>query len=468
MAKKCEQLVSKGPIIENPMHLWQQICTEIIPLTNKAAVDRWFKPLQVIRVETSSLILGGDNLFAQSFIEDNFRSQLHSAVGKVFGKPMKVEFMSMESAQAPEENPVSAPQPTAITISEAQSDVEPVGLNTRFTFETFVVGANSEFAHAASLAVAQAPARTFNPLFLHGSVGLGKTHLMQAIGHQLQQRKKGFKVLYVTSEQFVNEYISATQKNELTKFRRRYRQVDALLIDDIQFLCGKERSQEEFFHTFNSIVVEGHKQMVLASDVPPSELNGLEKRLVSRFEWGNTVQLSPPDVETRIAILRHKLASMKMELPDEVLFFIAEKIRSNIRRLEGALTRVASYGSLVGKKLTVTQIETLLKDLLKIESQGRVTFESIQKKVAETYDLRPADMTSKRRPANIAMPRMIAMHLCRRLTPSSLKEIGDAFGGRDHGTVIHADKTVREKMAQDSQFRMQIEYLSEKLSTEGR
>ena len=460
MPKKCEQPVNNLLPIGNLSDLWKQICSEISLISSPSAVERWFNPLQLEQVTEESLTLVGGNLFAQSFIEDNFKSQLQTAITRVLGAPRKIFFKAQENP-----TPATIPTPTVQVIQESQKEPEPSGLNPRFTFDSFVVGTNGEFAHAAALGVAQAPARTYNPLFLYGSVGLGKTHLMQAIGHQLQ-KKKGFKVVYVTSEHFANEFIYAIQKNELTKFRKKYRQVDCLLIDDVQFLGGKEKSQEEFFHTFNSVVVDGHKQIILSSDVPPSELNGLEKRLVSRFDWGMTAQLCPPDIETRTAILRQKLAVMQVSLSDEVLEFIAQKIKSNIRRLEGALTRVAGYGSLINKKLTVAQIEPLLKDLIKIESEGRVTFDSVMKKVSETYDIRQADMTSKRRPANIVLPRMIAMHLCRRLTKASLKEIGEAFGGRDHGTVLHADKTILDRIQKDPQFSTQIQYLSEKLSTE--
>ncbi len=458
MPKKCEQPVNDRPPIGNLAEVWTQICSEISQISSPSAVERWFSPLKLDQINEQNLTLVGGNLFAQSFIEDNFNSQLQTAITRVLGAPRKILFKAQDTI-------ATTSTPMVQVIQESQKEPEPSGLNPRFTFDSFVVGTNCEFAHAAALGVAQAPARTYNPLFLYGSVGLGKTHLMQAIGHQLQ-KKKGFKVVYVTSEHFANEFIYAIQKNELTKFRKKYRQVDCLLIDDVQFLGGKEKSQEEFFHTFNSVVVDGHKQIVLSSDVPPSELNGLEKRLVSRFDWGMTAQLCPPDIETRTAILRQKLAGMQVTLSDEVLTFIAQKIKTNIRRLEGALTRVAGYGSLINKKLTVAQIEPLLKDLIKIESEGRVTFDSVMKKVSETYDIRQTDMTSKRRPANIVLPRMIAMHLCRRLTKASLKEIGEAFGGRDHGTVLHADKTIQERIEKDPQFSTQIQYLSEKLSTE--
>jgi chromosomal replication initiator protein len=299
-------------------------------------------------------------------------------------------------------------------------------------------------------------------LFLHGGVGLGKTHLMQAIGHHILGKKKGAKVSYVTSEQFTNDFIDAIQNNSLLKFRKRYRQMDVLLIDDIQFLAGKERSQEEFFHTFNTLF-DGHKQIVLSSDRPPSELADLEARLVSRFDWGLTAELQPPDTETRMAILRKKAQSLEIQLSKEVLAYLAERVRTNVRRLEGALTRVASYASLSGQSPTFEKIEHLLKDILQEEARRSITIDQIQKRVAEHFDVRLADMTSKRRPANIAFPRQIAMYLSRELTKGSLSEIGDAFGGRDHGTVLHAHRLVRERMTKEEKIRQVISFLESQL-----
>ena len=335
-------------------------------------------------------------------------------------------------------------------------------MNPRNSFETFVVGSNNQFAHAAALAVAQSPAKTYNPLFIYGGVGLGKTHLMQAIGQQVMDRKKNFKVMYLSSEKFTNEFIDAIQHNTLVKFRKRYRQSDLLLIDDIHFLAGKERSQEEFFHTFNTLF-DGRKQIVMSSDRPASEIANLEQRLVSRFEWGLTAELQPPDIETRMAILRKKMQILHVQLSQEILEFLAQRVRTNVRRLEGALMRVASYVSLSGREISRETVEQLLRDILQEEAKKIVTIDQIQKKVAEHFDVRLADMTSKRRPANIAFPRQIAMYLARRHTKSSLNEIGDAFGGRDHGTVLHAFKTVTERMKKEDQVRQLILLLDTQL-----
>jgi chromosomal replication initiator protein len=295
-----------------------------------------------------------------------------------------------------------------------------------------------------------------------GGVGLGKTHLLHAIGQHVLAHKKHAKVIYLSTEKFTNEFIDAIQNNSLVKFRRKYRQGDVFLIDDIQFLAGKERIQEEFFHTFNTLH-ESRKQIVLTCDRPASEIQGLEQRLVSRFEWGLVTDLQPPDVETRLAILRKKEKAMGVELPEDIINFLAQRIRTNIRRLEGALVRVTSFASLTGRKLTLEVVEGLLREVLHEEGRFTITIDTIQKKVAEHYDLRIADMSSKRRPENIAFPRQIAMYLARQLTESSLNTIGEAFGGRDHGTVLHACRLVKDRMTVDSQVRQVVSYLEKQL-----
>jgi chromosomal replication initiator protein len=448
----------------NHRELWEAICLELQQVVSADAVSRWFKPLSVIAYEKGVLTLGSDNSIYQFWIEENYLPQVKAAASRVLGLPVSIGFhlpAPADGAKAPA--PTEAPRPKKETRAHASTSVDSRGaLNPRSTFESFVVGMNNQFAHAAAKAVADAPARTYNPLFLHGSVGLGKTHLMQAVGHLIQQNKKHLKVFYVTSEQFTNDYISAIQHGELQKFRKSYRQVDVLLIDDIQFLAGKDRSQEEFFHTFNTLF-DGSKQIVVTADSPPTEIANIEKRLTSRFEWGLAAELQPPDAETRLAILRHKMEGMSQKLADPILDFIAERVKTNVRRLEGALNRVAAFATLHGKAMSVPQVETLLRDLLQQEGQQTVSIDLIQRRVAETYDLRLADMTSKRRPANIALPRMVAMYLSRRLTTSSLNDIGDAFGGRDHGTVLHANRTIETKMKTDENLRRIVNYLADKL-----
>jgi chromosomal replication initiator protein len=317
-------------------------------------------------------------------------------------------------------------------------------------------------AHAAALAVAQSPAQAYNPLFLYGDTGLGKTHLMHAIGHAILRRKPDARVAYLSTEKFTNEFIQALQENSLTKFRQRYRQADVLLLDDVQFLANKERIQEEFFHTFNDLFEAG-KQIVLSSDRRASEIQKLEARLVSRFEWGLPADIQSPDVETRIAILRTKAAALKCDLPAPIINFIAQNITKNIRRLEGALIKVASYTALTSKPIDLATAERLLHDVLMEQAQTILTIETIQKRVADHFQIRHSDMTSKRRPNNIAIPRQIAMYITRTLTKHSLQEIGDAFGGRDHGTVIHACKAVDNMMEQDATTRSSVEFLKNQL-----
>jgi len=448
--------------------IWASICLELQQVVSVDAVTRWFRPLRVHNYANKTLTLSSDNSIYQYWIEENYLSQLKATASRVLGESVEIIFHSHDcpTTEIRPDVPPKAETPRSrkevIRLAPQASTDSRGSLNPRCTFESFVVGENNRFAAAAARAVAEAPARTYNPLFLHGSVGLGKTHLMQAIGHLIQANKKHLKVFYVTSEQFTNDYISAIQHGELAKFRKSYRQVDVLLIDDIQFLAGKDRSQEEFYHTFNTLC-EGSRQIVLTSDSPPTEIANMEKRLTSRFEMGLTAELQLPDAETRLAILRHKVSAMPQKLSDPVLSFIAERVKTNIRRLEGALNRVAAFASLHGKPITVPQTEVLLRDLLQQESQQTVSIDLIQRRVAETYDLRLADMTSKRRPANIAVPRMVAMYLSRRLTTSSLNEIGEAFGGRDHGTVLHANRTIEDKMKSDEKLRRIVTYLAEKL-----
>jgi chromosomal replication initiator protein len=449
--------------------IWTSICLELQQVVSSDAVTRWFFPLKVQSYANRNLVLISDNSIYRYWIEENYLEQLKAAASRVLGEPVAIVFHSTEAAATigPDAAAGGKPAPER-PRKESHSRISTTSpdsrgcLNPRSTFETFVVGENNRFAAAAARAVAESPTRTYNPLFLHGRVGLGKTHLMQAVGHLILQNKKHLKVFYVTSEQFTNDYISAIQHGELAKFRRSYRQVDVLLIDDIQFLAGKDRSQEEFFHTFNTLC-DGSKQIVLTSDSPPTEIANLEKRLVSRFEMGLTAELQLPDAETRLAILRHKMNDMPGKLSDPVLNFIAERVKTNVRRLEGALNRVAAFASLHGRSISVPQVEVLLRDLLQQEGQQTVSIDVIQRRVAETYDLRLADMSSKRRPANIALPRMVAMYLSRRLTTASLNEIGEAFGGRDHGTVLHANRTIEAKMKDDEKLRRIVNYLAEKL-----
>lgn len=440
--------------------LWNQISSALRAEVGEGIYDRWFSTLRLVGVTSKALTLGIPNSIYQVWIESNYAAQVQASLLTVFGNQRHLEFVIENHA------PVIAahtPPPVEVETQEKEPSAQSArGLNPQYVFDTFVVGSNSEFAHAAALAVAKSPSRTYNPLFIHGGVGLGKTHLLHAIGHHVSRAKGGTKVAYVRSETFTNEFIQAIQTNTIVKFRRRYRQADVLLIDDIQFLAGKERSQEEFFHTFNSLF-EGRKQIVLSSDQPPSEIAQLEQRLVSRFEWGLTAELQPPDMETRLAILRRKADGLQVKLPPHVLEYLAHRIKSNVRRLEGALLRVASFASLSGRTLTDESIEHLLRDILQEEARRAITVDQVQRKVAEHYDVRLADMTSKRRTAHIAFSRQVAMYIARRQTKNSLQDIGEAFGGRDHGTVIHACKTVQTRMDREESLRQVIGFLESSL-----
>jgi chromosomal replication initiator protein len=424
----------------------------------------WFAPLRACAQDNHSIVLEVANEFCEVWLKDNYVGLLQDVMGVVSGKQLQIKFKVTSSA-APLMAPpslASRAKPVAEPAAERALPTHELNFNPKNTFETFVVGNNNNFAYAAALAVSQAPGKSYNPLFLYGGVGLGKTHLLHAIGQHVAGHRKGARVAYVSSEKFTNEYIDGIQNNQLVRFRKKYRQTDVLLIDDIQFLAGKERIQEEFFHTFNALH-ESHKQIVLTCDRPASEIQNLEHRLVSRFEWGLVTDLQPPDVEMRLAILHKKAQIMGVELPQEILDFLANRIRTNIRRLEGALIRVASYAALTGKKLSLEVVEGLLREILHEEGRCSISIEAIQKKVAEHFDIRLADMTSKRRPENIAFPRQIAMFLSREMTESSLNAIGEAFGGRDHGTVLHACRLVKDRMEVDANVRQVVSYLEKQL-----
>jgi chromosomal replication initiator protein len=436
----------------------------------------WFEPMVCLEASEDVMTLGVPNDFAAIWIHDNYLDLITQRLRLTAGRMVNVSLKKIDSSasrHASGRTPAAADHPASSAKARAGTPRRVLryderhpssgSLNPRNTFETFVVGNNNQMAHAAALAVAQSPAQAYNPLFIYGDTGLGKTHLMHAIGHAILRNNPDSRVAYLSTEKFTNEFIQALQENALTKFRQRYRHVDVLLIDDVQFLAGKERIQEEFFHTFNDLFESG-KQIVLSSDRRASEIQKLESRLVSRFEWGLPADIQPPDFETRVAILRTKAASLKFDIPAPVVNFIAQNISKNIRRLEGALIKVASYGALTGKPIDLATAEMLLQDVLMEQAQNILTIETIQKRVADHFQIRHSDMTSKRRPNNIAIPRQIAMFLARTLTKHSLQEIGDAFGGRDHGTVIHACKAVDNMMDQDVSMRGSVDFLRAQLS----
>jgi len=446
-------------------NLWETVKCDLKGLFPDDVFQMWFEPLRCLETTEDSVTLAVPNDFAAIWIHDNYLDLITQRMRMTAGRMVQVNLRKADNHSATSQaraTVVAKPAPKR-TLRYDERSATAGSLNPRNTFENFVVGPNNQLAHAASLAVSQSPAQAYNPLFIHGATGLGKTHLMHAIGHSILQRNPDAKIAYLSTEKFTNEYIHAIQENALTKFRQRYRNVDVLLIDDIQFLSGKERIQEEFFHTFNDLF-ESQKQIVLSSDRPVTEIATLEARLVSRFQWGLSADIQSPDFETRVAILRTKANTLKIELPVAVIEFMAQHISKNIRRLEGALIKISSYAALTGKPLDLATAESLLKDVLMEEAQDRLNIEGIQKRVADHYQIRHSDMTSKRRPNAIAFPRQIAMYLCRQLTRHSLQEIGEAFGGRDHGTVIHAVKTVENMMEQDDSVRGSVDFLKTQLS----
>jgi chromosomal replication initiator protein len=414
--------------------------------------NTWIRPLQVVETD-GKLRLLAPNRFVVDWISANLATRIATILTEVAGEqvPFSVEVGSRAPAVAPP--PVMAPEPSARARHNAPMLLG-VRLNPESTFDAFVEGKSNHFAKAAAIQVAENPGKAYNPLFIYGGVGLGKTHLMHAIGHLIKTRDPQARVAYVHSERFVGDMVRALQHNTMNEFKNSYRTLSALLIDDIQFFAGKDRSQEEFFHTFNALL-ESQNQIILTCDRYPKEVAGLEERLKSRFGWGLTVAIEPPELETCVAILKSKAQAVQVELPDEVAFFIAKRIRSNVRELEGALRRVIANARFTGQPITLEFAKEALKDLLTLQAK-LVTIENIQKTVADYFKVRVADLLSQRRNRSIARPRQVAMTLAKELTQHSLPEIGDAFGGRDHTTVMHACKRIRE--LQDTEQRMREDY----------
>lgn len=463
-------------------NLWIELLKDFKSSFSTDIFSTWFAPVKSVVDEQGTLVLITPNEFSAIWLEDNFFDLIRERASQAVGENVEVRITAEDLATAESQELTQAvPSPSRLQgFGGSDASVRETGrgrgvrrmsgskpavyLNPRNTFENFIVGPSNQLAHAAATAVAAEPGNSYNPLFVYGDTGLGKTHLMHAMAHAIQQNNPDANVVYLSCEKFTNKFLKAIRENTLDGFRRFYRKVDVLLIDDIQFLEGKERTQEEFFHTFNDLF-ESQRQLCLSSDRPASEISKLESRLVSRFQWGMVTDIQAPDLETRVAILKKKAIALgQCSLPESVLEFLATKITRNVRRLEGALIKVAIYARLVNSNMDVRQAEILIRDILQEESHNQITIERVQKKVAEYFDLRMADMLSKRRPSNIAFPRQIAMYLSRILTSHPLKEIGDAFGGRDHGTVIHACKTVENIMEQDESVRRNVEYLIRQLN----
>jgi chromosomal replication initiator protein len=408
--------------------------------------NTWIRPLQIVE-EQNSLKLLAPNRFVLDWVRNHYLSTIQDHLNTLCdGNPptVKVEIGSKKRPAAKKNEPLAsqAPKPVARNKPTIESN-----LNQSFVFETFVEGKSNQIARAASMQIGENPGKAYNPLFIYGGVGLGKTHLMHAVGNMMLKKNPHARVVYLHSERFVAEMVKALQHNTIEQFKKRYRSVNALLIDDIQFFAGKERSQEEFFHTFNALF-ESQQQIILSSDRFPKEVSGLEERLKSRFGWGLTVAIEPPDLETRVAILQSKALQLNVELPNEVAFFMGKRIRSNIRELEGALRRVIANSTFTGREINLDFAKNALRDMLAAHDK-QITIENIQKTVAEYFQIRTSDLTSSKRSRSIARPRQIAMTLAKELTNHSLPEIGNAFGGRDHTTVIHANRKVKELRESD-------------------
>jgi chromosomal replication initiator protein len=440
-------------LLENIADLWAKALQEIEKKLSKPSFETWLKSTKAHALQNDTLIITAPNEFARDWLESRYLHLIAETIYDLTGAELGIKFIIPQN-QLDEEFELKTPEKKATKSDEPAENTQNM-LNQKYTFDTFVIGSGNRFAHAASLAVAEAPAKAYNPLFLYGGVGLGKTHLMHSIGHYVQEHNPNAKVVYLSSEKFTNEFINSIRDNKAVEFRNKYRNVDILLIDDIQFLAGKESTQEEFFHTFNTLHEES-KQIVISSDRPPKEIPTLEDRLRSRFEWGLITDITPPDLETRIAILRKKAKAEGLDIPNEVMLYIANQINTNIRELEGALIRIVAYSSLINKDINADLAAEALKDIIPSSRPKVITIFEIQKVVGQHYSIKLEDFKAKKRTKSIAFPRQIAMYLSRELTDSSLPKIGEEFGGRDHTTVIHAHEKITRLLNTDTQLQKQI------------
>ncbi|HEY7292549.1 MAG TPA: chromosomal replication initiator protein DnaA [Vicinamibacterales bacterium] len=437
------------------MNLWDQILARIETKVNRHSYYTWFRPTTFVAEDRSTVTVRVPNALFKDWLTKHYSGVISEAMTEVKRPNLLVTFVADSGVDATMPIQLDADEATALETGEAQpAGPGPAGLNPRYTFDTFIVGSSNQFAHAACRAVAEAPSRSYNPLFIYGGVGLGKTHLMHAVGQYVLRHDSNLKLTYISSERFMNEMINAVRYDRVLDFRERYRSVDVLLVDDIQFLAGKEGTQTEFFHTFNALY-DSQKQIVLSSDCPPHEIPALEERLRSRFEWGLIADIQSPDFETKVAILKKKAETEAVPLPDNVAMYIAGKIKSNIRELEGSLIRLIAYASLTGQEMSLSLAQEVLKNILDHEEKA-ITIEVIQKFIADYYNLKLVDLKSRNNAKSVAMPRQIAMYLCKSLTHASLPEIGRSFGGKHHSTVIHSIRKVEDLRKKDADFNSQI------------
>ncbi|MDN5301891.1 MAG: chromosomal replication initiator protein [Thermoanaerobacteraceae bacterium] len=444
--------------------LWCQVLKILSSeLNNDMSFNTMLKPAKLVSLDQNIATVEVPNIFLKQVIEKRYINLLKDILRSILKQDISIFFKVGDDANFSGTGLESYSSQILDRYDSKSFSEEPISsLNQKYTFDTFVVGNSNRFAHAASLAVAQSPARAYNPFFIYGGVGLGKTHLMHAIGHYILSQKPNYKVVYISSERFTNELINSIKDDKNVEFRNKYRTIDVLLIDDIQFIAGKERTQEEFFHTFNALH-EANKQLVISSDRPPKEIPTLEERLRSRFEWGLITDIQPPDFETRIAILLKKASMENLTVPNDVINFIATKIETNIRELEGALIRIVAYSSLTNCPIDINLAEHVLKDILPDQKPKKITISDILQEVGRHFSLKVEDFKAKKRTKDLAFARQVAMYLCSELTDLSLPKIGEEFGGRDHTTVIHARDKIAQDMAKDPQLSMLIDSLKKKL-----
>ncbi len=429
--------------------LWARLIESLTRTLPAPILDNWIRPCRLLAVEGDHLRIGAPNKFSRDWLAQNYLDALHQAAREVLGGHPRITLIVDEVVPA---EPAATPR-----LERAPGGGTVEGLNPRYTFDAFVVGSSNQFAQAACQAVAELPSRAYNPLFIYGGVGLGKTHLLHAVGHQSVRLFPGMSVAYLSSERFTNELINAIRYDRTAEFRARYRTIDLLLIDDIQFISGKERTQEEFFHTFNDLY-ESRKQIIVSSDSSPKDIPEIEERLRSRFEWGLIADIQPPDFETRVAIIKKKAALERIRLGDDVAYLIASRIKSNIRELEGSLTRMIAFCALTGREMTVDLAQEVLGELWG-EDEKVITIDQIQRRVCDFFGLKMSDLKAKNRTKAIAFPRQVAMYLSRQMTHSSLSEIGRAFGGKDHTTVLHAVDKIQTLLQEDPKLRKTIDGL---------
>ncbi|MBI5657766.1 MAG: chromosomal replication initiator protein DnaA [Geobacter sp.] len=445
--------------------IWQEVQSNIEKVLTPQTFNAWIKPIRYQTLQGSSLVLEVPDSFSREYIKDKYSIMINEALAALTNQNYTLEFAIQERKETLDDT-VAAPSAIPLTPKNTPKEPEKVNefqtfLNPKYTFDKFVCGSGNQFAHAAAHAVANNPATNYNPLFIYGGVGLGKTHLLIAIGNHILAHNNDARICYYTSEKFMNEMINSLRHKKMDEFRNKFRKADVLLIDDIQFMAGKQATQEEFFHTFNSLY-ESHKQIVLTSDKYPKDIPDLEERLRSRFEWGLIADIQPPDIETKSAILKKKAECDNIDLPDDVALFLASSSASNVRELEGMLVRLGAYSSLTSSKVTLTMAKEVLKDII-VDKSKDISIEAIQKAVADHFQLKVAELKSDKRLKTLVLPRQIAIYLCRDLTKASFPEIGDRFGGKDHSTVIYSVKKIDKVLTHDAELKSTIETIRRNL-----